>query len=94
MQVLASIGQLEFFYDQAPDIMRSCSMAMQLLSVAIGSYLSGMPVREKVCWPVLQSCMHVALPACVHLSPAHAKDYRPASTGPGVYAYHTRSPWL
>ena len=41
MQVLASIGQLEFFYDQAPDIMRSCSMALQLLSVAAGSYLSG-----------------------------------------------------
>lgn len=40
-QVLASIGQLEFFYDQAPDVMRSCSMALQLLSVAIGSYLSG-----------------------------------------------------
>ena len=41
VQVLASIGQLEFFYDQAPDIMRSCSMALQLLSVAVGSYLSG-----------------------------------------------------
>lgn len=41
LQVLASIGQLEFFYDQAPDIMRSCSMALQLLSVAVGSYLSG-----------------------------------------------------
>ena len=40
-QVLASIGQLEFFYDQAPDVMRSCSMALQLLSVCIGSYLSG-----------------------------------------------------
>lgn len=40
-QVLASIGQLEFFYDQAPDVMRSCSMALQLLSVAAGSYLSG-----------------------------------------------------
>ncbi len=39
--MLASIGQLEFFYDQAPDVMRSCSMALQLLSVAIGSYLSG-----------------------------------------------------
>lgn len=43
MQVLASIGQLEFFYDQAPDVMRSCSMALQLLSVAAGSYLSGAP---------------------------------------------------
>ncbi len=41
VQVLASIGQLEFFYDQAPDVMRSCSMALQLLSVAAGSYLSG-----------------------------------------------------
>lgn len=41
-QVLASIGQLEFFYDQAPDVMRSCSMALQLLSVAAGSYLSGL----------------------------------------------------
>ena len=39
--MLASIGQLEFFYDQAPDVMRSCSMALQLLSVCIGSYLSG-----------------------------------------------------
>ena len=42
LQVLASIGQLEFFYDQAPDVMRSCSMALQLLSVAAGSYLSGL----------------------------------------------------
>ncbi|KAK9822864.1 hypothetical protein WJX81_005939 [Elliptochloris bilobata] len=40
-EVLAAIGQLEFFYDQAPDVMRSCSMALQLLSVCIGSYLSG-----------------------------------------------------
>ena len=40
-QVFTSIGQLELFYDQAPDVMRSCSMALQLLSVAIGSYLSG-----------------------------------------------------
>lgn len=40
-EVFTSIGQLEFFYDQAPDVMRSCSMALQLLSVAVGSYLSG-----------------------------------------------------
>jgi hypothetical protein len=39
--VFTSIGQLEIFYDQAPDVMRSCSMALQLLSVCIGSYLSG-----------------------------------------------------
>ena len=43
--MLASIGSLEFFYDQAPDVMRSCCMALQLLSVAIGSYLSGALVR-------------------------------------------------
>lgn len=41
LQVFTSIGQLELFYDQAPDVMRSCSMALQLLSVCIGSYLSG-----------------------------------------------------
>ncbi|KDD71865.1 hypothetical protein H632_c4265p0, partial [Helicosporidium sp. ATCC 50920] len=40
-EVFTSVGQLEFFYDQAPDVMRSCSMALQLLSVAVGSYLSG-----------------------------------------------------
>eukprot|EP00889_Picochlorum_renovo_P001107 jgi/Picre1/28137/NNA_003543.t1 len=40
-EIFASIGQMEFFYDQAPDVMRSCSMALQLLSVCIGSYLSG-----------------------------------------------------
>lgn len=76
MQVLASIGQLEFFYDQAPDIMRSCSMAMQLLSVAIGSYLSGAHRRRSSAGlPVLQSRTHVALPTCVQLTPLQAKDY-------------------
>eukprot|EP01025_Chloroclados_australasicus_P021527 TRINITY_DN2264_c0_g1_i2.p1 TRINITY_DN2264_c0_g1~~TRINITY_DN2264_c0_g1_i2.p1 ORF type:complete len:591 (-),score=70.87 TRINITY_DN2264_c0_g1_i2:1663-3435(-) len=38
-EVLASIGQLEFFYDQAPYTMRSFCMAMQLVSTALGSYL-------------------------------------------------------
>jgi peptide/histidine transporter 3/4 len=40
-EVFASIGQMELFYDQAPAAMRSCSMALQLLSVCLGSYLSG-----------------------------------------------------
>jgi len=39
-EVLGSIGQMEFFYDQAPDSMRSLCMAMQLLSTALGGYLS------------------------------------------------------
>lgn len=37
-EVFTSIGQLEFFYDQAPDVMRSCSMALQLLTECLGSY--------------------------------------------------------
>lgn len=28
--------------DQAPDVMRSCSMALGLLSSALGSYMAGM----------------------------------------------------
>mmetsp|Transcript_13275 Transcript_13275/g.31436 ORF Transcript_13275/g.31436 Transcript_13275/m.31436 type:complete len:740 (+) Transcript_13275:102-2321(+) len=43
-EVFTSIGQLEFFYNQAPDVMRSCSMALQLLSSCIGSYLAGLIV--------------------------------------------------
>ncbi|GKA02197.1 NRT1/ PTR family 8.2-like protein [Tanacetum coccineum] len=38
--VFAYIGQLEFFYDQAPDSMRSLSAALQLTITAFGSYLS------------------------------------------------------
>mmetsp|Transcript_42146 Transcript_42146/g.126167 ORF Transcript_42146/g.126167 Transcript_42146/m.126167 type:complete len:627 (+) Transcript_42146:727-2607(+) len=41
-EVFTSIAQIEFFYDQAPDVMRSCSMALGLLSTAMGSYLSGL----------------------------------------------------
>jgi len=37
-EVFTSIGQLEFFYNQAPDVMRSCSMALQLLTECLGSY--------------------------------------------------------
>lgn len=39
-EVLASIAQLEFFYSEAPAVMRSCAMALQLLSSATGMYLS------------------------------------------------------
>uniref|UniRef100_A0A7R9VQN8 Uncharacterized protein n=1 Tax=Chlamydomonas euryale TaxID=1486919 RepID=A0A7R9VQN8_9CHLO len=40
-EVFTSIAQIEFFYDQAPDVMRSCSMALGLLSSALGSYMAG-----------------------------------------------------
>ena len=40
-EVFASVGQLELFYDQAPDSMRSCCSAMQLLSTAMGGYMAG-----------------------------------------------------
>ena len=39
-EVLASIGQLEFFYAEAPESMRSLCMALQLVSTSLGSYLS------------------------------------------------------
>lgn len=39
-EVFASIGQLELFYDQAPDSMRSCCSALALLSAALGGYVA------------------------------------------------------
>lgn len=39
-EVFMFIGQLEFFYEQAPDAMRSLCSALQLVTVALGSYLS------------------------------------------------------
>lgn len=39
-EVFKSIGQLEFFYDQAPDAMRSLCSALALTTVALGNYLS------------------------------------------------------
>ncbi|KAF8394944.1 hypothetical protein HHK36_018883 [Tetracentron sinense] len=39
-EVFTFIGQLEFFYDQAPDAMRSMSSALSLTTVALGNYLS------------------------------------------------------
>uniref|UniRef100_J3KWB9 Uncharacterized protein n=1 Tax=Oryza brachyantha TaxID=4533 RepID=J3KWB9_ORYBR len=39
-EVFTFVGQLEFFYDQAPDAMRSMCSALSLTTVALGNYLS------------------------------------------------------
>ncbi|XP_040377625.1 protein NRT1/ PTR FAMILY 8.3-like isoform X3 [Oryza brachyantha] len=39
-EVFAAIGQVEFFYDEAPDAMRSLCSAFALVTVSTGSYLS------------------------------------------------------
>lgn len=39
-EVFTFIGQIEFFYDQAPDAMRSLCSALSLTTMAVGSYLS------------------------------------------------------
>ncbi|XP_074584326.1 protein NRT1/ PTR FAMILY 8.1-like [Curcuma longa] len=39
-EVFTFIGQLEFFYDQAPDAMRSMCSALSLTTVSLGNYLS------------------------------------------------------
>ncbi|CAO2033895.1 unnamed protein product [Urochloa humidicola] len=39
-EVFTFIGQIDFFYDQAPDNMRSMATALSLTSAALGSYLS------------------------------------------------------
>ncbi|KAL5580817.1 hypothetical protein UlMin_013259 [Ulmus minor] len=41
-EVFIVIGQLEFFYEQAPDAMRSTCSALQLTTFALGSYLSSL----------------------------------------------------
>ncbi|KVH94674.1 Major facilitator superfamily domain, general substrate transporter, partial [Cynara cardunculus var. scolymus] len=43
-EVFTFIGQLEFFYHQAPDSMRSLCSALSLTTVALGSYLSSLLV--------------------------------------------------
>ncbi|KAH9324718.1 hypothetical protein KI387_004896, partial [Taxus chinensis] len=43
-EVFTFVGQLEFFYDQAPDAMRSLCSALSLTTVALGSYLSSLLV--------------------------------------------------
>ncbi|KAK9106480.1 hypothetical protein Syun_022491 [Stephania yunnanensis] len=39
-EVFTFIGQLEFFYDQSPDAMRSLCSALSLLTTGLGNYLS------------------------------------------------------
>ncbi|KAM5560354.1 protein NRT1/ PTR FAMILY 8.1-like [Rosa sericea] len=39
-EVFTFIGQLEFFYEQAPDAMRSLCSALALITTALGNYLS------------------------------------------------------
>lgn len=39
-EVFTFIGQLEFFYDQAPDAMRSLCSALSLTTISLGNYLS------------------------------------------------------
>ncbi|KAK0604659.1 hypothetical protein LWI29_017898 [Acer saccharum] len=43
-EVFTFIGQLEFFYEQAPDAMRSLCSALSLTTVALGNYLSALLV--------------------------------------------------
>ncbi|KAK1428677.1 hypothetical protein QVD17_17516 [Tagetes erecta] len=43
-EVFTIIGQLEFFYDQAPDSMRSLCSALSLTTNALGNYLSSLLV--------------------------------------------------
>lgn len=43
-EVFVFIGQLEFFYEQAPDAMRSLCSALSLTTVALGNYLSSLLV--------------------------------------------------
>jgi peptide/histidine transporter 3/4 len=44
-EVLAAVAQLELYYDQAPDSMRSCSMALQLAATACGGYAASALLR-------------------------------------------------
>ncbi|KAJ0970879.1 hypothetical protein J5N97_018838 [Dioscorea zingiberensis] len=43
-EVFTYIGQLEFFYDQSPNSMKSMSTAISLLSISLGNYLNSLIV--------------------------------------------------
>ncbi|KAF3449695.1 hypothetical protein FNV43_RR10426 [Rhamnella rubrinervis] len=44
-EVFTFVGQLEFFYEQAPDAMRSLCSALSLTTAALGNYLSSVLVK-------------------------------------------------
>ena len=41
-EIFYNIGQLEFFYDESPDAMRSLCSALALLTTSLGNYLSSL----------------------------------------------------
>lgn len=43
-EVFASVGHIEFLYDQSPESMRSTAMALYWIAIAIGSYVSTLMV--------------------------------------------------
>ncbi|KAJ7541993.1 hypothetical protein O6H91_10G084700 [Diphasiastrum complanatum] len=43
-ETFTAIGQIEFFYEQSPDAMRSLSSALSLVALSFGSYLSAILV--------------------------------------------------
>lgn len=49
-EVFINIGQVEFFYDQSPDSMRSLSSAFALVVTSLGSYLSSLIVTVVTCF--------------------------------------------
>ncbi|XP_024987888.1 protein NRT1/ PTR FAMILY 8.3-like [Cynara cardunculus var. scolymus] len=48
-EVFMVVGQLEFFYDQSPDAMRSLCSALSLLTTALGNYLSSLILTAVMC---------------------------------------------
>ncbi|KAJ9548522.1 hypothetical protein OSB04_021065 [Centaurea solstitialis] len=43
-EVFTLVGQMEFFYEQVPDSMRSLGSALRLLTIALGNYMSSLLV--------------------------------------------------
>ncbi|KAB1225771.1 Protein NRT1/ PTR FAMILY 8.2 [Morella rubra] len=93
-EVFVFIGQLEFFYEQAPDAMRSLCSALSLTTVALGNYLSSLLVtivtkvepKAKNHWPTLVESNPVTpatstLQVAVSVISMIRKRYQDAKTG-------------